>query len=100
MNNIVQLLAFHQKSIMPKIGVNHVVLAIWNVFNYHLMVGRRKKQVARDAHHQRVRFDTLQCLFHAVPATPQVVRVVGLQQSVIGVGVEPTAQFFALVALI
>ena len=100
MNNIVQLLAFHQKSIMPKIGVNHVVLAIWNVFNYHLMVGRWKKQVARDAHHQCVRFDTLQRLFHAASATPQVVRVVGLQQSVIGVGVEPTAQFFALVALI
>lgn len=100
MNDIVQLLAFHQKSIMPKIGANHVVLAIWNVFNYHLMVGRRKKQVARDAHHQRVRLDASQRLCHAASATPQVVRVVGLQQSVIGVGVEPTAQFFALVALI
>ena len=100
MNNIVQLLAFHQKSIMPKIGVNHVVLAIWNVFNYHLMVGRRKKQVARDAHHQCVRLDASQRLCYTASATPQVVRVVGLQQSVIGVGVEPTAQFFALVALI
>ena len=73
MNDIVQLLALHQKSIMPKIGVNHVVLAIGNVVNYHLMVGRRKKQVARDAHHQRVRLDALQRLCHAAPVAPQVV---------------------------
>ena len=63
-------------------------------------LGGREDDVGRDADHQRPGRDAAERLLQSAPPAARVVRVEGVEDRVIGVGVVTAAEFFALVLLV
>ena len=91
---------FDQKPVVAERRVDLVVGAVWKqvVERVHLRGG--EDDVGRDPHDEALGRDALQGRFDASAPPSDVVRIEGVEDLVIGVGVVATAEFLALVLLV
>ena len=74
-DDVIQLVAFHEESIVTVYGVDDVIVCMWNVIDHPFVALRREKNVATDGNDQRLCSDFLEGVFVAATSSPDVVRI-------------------------
>ncbi len=85
---------------MAVAAVDEAELCLRDIFGEKILLGGREKFVGRDADDEGRRSNFCQCRRRTAAPAPDVVRVHGLADGVVGEGGKAFAQLFALVSLV